>query len=93
MEAKKAVAYLAGNVDEQPEELKGLFEKLKGYEEEISKLSSSIQEAENAVKQMAKQIDLKVGSIEGLADAITTMLPEDRISEWAEKFDNIEQGS
>jgi len=87
MESKKAVAYLAKNQDQQPEEVKALFEKLEAHESGLKAIQTNIQQAQRAIEELSKQFDMKVGSIEALADAIGTLIPQDKISEWAEEFD------
>ena len=92
MNSKKAVAYLAQNKDQQPEELVVLFEKLASHESGITGIQEAISKTQKTLEELAKQFDLKIGAIEGLVDAIATLLPEDKVDEWANEFDNSNNG-
>ena len=88
---KMAVAFLIRNEGEQPEGTQAIFAKLMGHERDAAAINQQMEQARRALDELAIQLDKKIGSIEGIADVITDMLPEDKLDEWAEGYESIMQ--
>ena len=87
---KAAVAYLIRATDERPEECGQLFDKLLKHEQDAKSISENLNQAHKAIEELTKHMDMKIGAIESLADAIGSLLPEDKIEGWIEAFENLE---
>jgi len=80
---KMAVAYLLNNTDKAPEGSLPMFAKLSSFENEAKAVADEIDKRKKEIEELTSKLDFKIGSLEGIAELIADILPEDKCEEWA----------
>ena len=86
-----AVAYLLDAEDERPEGTERFFKKLDEFQVSIAETHAAINEAEKSLRELKLQSNHLFGAVGSISELIAEDLPEDKIIEWAEKFEPPKQ--
>ena len=84
-----AVAYLIRNKELQPDGVSQAFEQLMNHEKDAKSIDDQIKNAQKAIEELTSKFEYKLGAIEAAADMISTLIPADRIDEWAILYEEI----
>lgn len=88
-----AVAYLAQNMNEAPEEVKKQLEKLNTVNNEGMALVQQVNELRDKIKQVDNEIGQKIGAAKVLFEVIGDAISEKDIDKFASKFEIPKQST
>jgi len=85
----KAVAYLSGNKEAQPEQLKKLFVKIEGFQQKGLGLEGALKQAYDSIDQINNEMRQVYGAISAVTDIIADELTKEQVEEYSKKLTEL----